>query len=271
MTILKAIVGLAVLAYGGFVLLLYLLQDRFLFFPSKDVYVTPAQLGLAYEDVELRSGDGTRLFGWFVPAPRARGTVLFLHGNGGNIAHTIGAVETYARLGLNVLTFDYRGYGRSEGRPSGEGIESDAEAAWSYLTRERAIDGANIIVVGRSLGGGPASILARRHQPAALILESTFSSVAERASEQFPLVPVRALLRVRFDNRTELAHVRCPVLIVHSTDDELIPFAHAERLYAAANEPKQLVRISHGHNDGFALSSEVYVAALEDFISTALR
>jgi fermentation-respiration switch protein FrsA (DUF1100 family) len=261
----RTIIAIVAAFYAGTALLLYLLQDRFLFFPTRDLHTTPDQRGLPYEDVDLVADDGVRIHGWFVAVPRPRATVLFFHGNGGNLAHTIEAIETFARLGLDVFAIDYRGYGRSEGTPSGDGILRDADAAWKYLVETRSLSPSQIILVGRSLGGGPASTLAAKHRPAGLVLESTYSSVPDRAAELFPWLPARWIAKVRFDNRANLANVFCPVLIVHSSADETIPFAHAERLYAAANEPKELVTIGHGHNDGFALSAEIYVAALRAF------
>lgn len=266
----KIIAAIAAAGYGALVALLYLFQDRFLFFPTHDVFTTPIERGLPYEELALVASDGVRLHGWWVPAPRARATVLYLHGNGGCIAHTVDAVETFARLGASVLAFDYRGYGKSEGTPSADGILRDAEAAWRHLVDERAIDPSTIVIVGRSLGGGPASALAARYAPAGLVLESTYSSIPDRAAEQMPFVPARRLVRIRFDNRANLAHVRCPVLVVHSRGDETIPFHHGERIFAAAREPKTFVEIAYGHNDGFARSGARYTDAIDRFIDQAV-
>ena len=185
---------LAVAGYIGAILLLYFLQDRMLYFPSRDIFATPMQRGLRFEDVSLVTTDNVRLHGWYVPAPSARGHVLFLHGNGGNIAHTLEAVETFARLGMNVLSFDYRGYGKSEGSPSQKGIIEDAETAWRYLTETRGASPESIVIVGRSLGGGPAALLASKYSPASLILESTYTSIPDRAAEIFPWLPARLLV-----------------------------------------------------------------------------
>jgi fermentation-respiration switch protein FrsA (DUF1100 family) len=265
---------LLVVIAGGYafvLLLVYLLQDRFIFFPTREIFATPELRGLRYEDVRLVADDGVALHGWWIPAPAPRATVLYLHGNGGCLAHTLDAIETFARLGTNVLAIDYRGYGRSEGTPSGEGIMRDAEAAWRNLTNDRAIAPASIVIVGRSLGGGPASALAVRHEPAGLVLESTYTSVPDRAAELFSMLPARWVVRVRFDNRENVARVRCPVLVVHSAADETIPYHHGRDIFAAAHEPKELVTIARGHNDGFVQSAAVYVPALDRFIEQALR
>lgn len=270
MIIVKIVLIAAVVLYVGLTLLLYLLQERMIFFPTREIHVTPAQRGLGFEELTLVADDGVRIAAWFVPAPHARGTVLYLHGNGGNLSHAVEAIETYVRLGVNVLAIDYRGYGASDGRPTGVGIERDAEAAWRYLREVRSIGRESIVVVGRSLGGGPASMLAARHAPAGLILESTFTSVSDRAAEHFPFIPVRAFLRTRFDVRANVASVQCPLLVVHSTDDETIPYHHGVRLFESAREPKELVTIAHGHNDCFARSSSIYIPSLDRFLTTVL-
>jgi uncharacterized protein len=267
MAILKIILIIIAVGYVALLVVLYALQDRFIFFPTHEIFATPAQRGLRFEDVQIVAEDGIRLHGWFVPAPAPRATVLFLHGNGGNLAHTVEAIETFARLGMSVFAIDYRGYGKSDGSPSGDGIALDAEAAWRHLTVERGIAEDAIVIVGRSLGGGPASMLAARYDPAALILESTYTSLPDRAAEQFPFFPARWIVRTRFDNRASLAHVKCPVLIVHSEHDETIPYHHGRELFETAHEPKSLVTIAYGHNDGFARSADVYVAALDGFVA----
>lgn len=270
MTLLTIILVFLAVAWLGVVLGLYLLQNRLLYFPTREIFATPAQRGLRFEEIELVADDGVKLAGWFVPSPSARGTVLFLHGNGGNISHTVEAVESFARLGMNVLSFDYRGYGRSQGKPSGDGIMRDAEAAWRHLRQERAIAASSIVIVGRSLGGGPAAALAAKYRPAGLILESTYTSIPERAGELFPVFPTRWFVRTRFNTRASLAHVMCPTMIVHSTEDETIPYHHSLRLFEAASEPKELVTLSHGHNECFALSGLVYTSALDRFITDVL-
>lgn len=254
--------------YGGLALLLYLCQARLVFYPEigREVIATPAQAGLPYDDIQLATGDGISLHGWFIPASQARGTVLFLHGNAGNISHRIDSLQMFHRLGYATLIFDYRGYGASTGAPSEQGTYRDAEAAWRYLTEQRRIPSCRIVLFGESLGGAVASWLAVRHKPAALVIASGFTSVPDLARHFYPYLPVRWLAHIRYDVRENLRAVAVPVLIAHSPEDEIIPFEHGQALYAAANPPKRFLELAGGHNDGFIFMRESWVSALEDFL-----
>jgi uncharacterized protein len=248
-------------------LMLLLLQSRLIFFPTREIEATPAEAGLAYEDVWLTTDDGVRLHGWWVPAPRARGTVLFFHGNAGNISHRIGSVATFHRLGYNTLIFDYRGYGHSDGQPSEAGTYRDADAAWQHLVAERAIAPREIVLFGRSLGGAVAAALAERQTPAAVILESTFASVPALGAELYPFLPVRWLARIRYDTLARMPGITAPVLVVHSPDDDIIPFHHGRRLWEAAREPKEFLEISGTHNAGFVTHGRRYEEGLARFLA----
>jgi len=257
-------------AYAGLCLLMYLLQERFVYFPTRPLHATPADIGLEYEEVSLSAADGTALHGWFVPGRRHSPTLLFFHGNAGNISHRLESLAIFHRLGLNTLVFDYRGYGRSAGSPSEEGTYRDAEAAWRHLTETRRIPPERVVLFGRSLGGAVAAWLAPRAGAGALILESTFTSIPELGAKLYPFLPVRLLARLRYDTLARLPHAGCPVLIVHSRDDEIVPFEHARRLLEAAPEPKRLLELRGGHNDGFLVSGERYVEGLAAFLDTHL-
>jgi len=261
-----SIVRIAVLSYLGLMLLLYLFQSRLVYFPTRTLEGTPGQFGMTFEDVALETSDGVKLHAWFVPAPEGRGTVLFCHGNGGNISHRLPTLQTFRLMGLNTLIFDYRGYGRSEGSPDEEGTYRDAEAAWTWLVETKKIPPEGIVLFGRSLGGAVAARLAEMHAPAGLVLESTFTSLPDRGAELYWFLPVRLLSRYRYDTRKRLPKITCPVLIVHSPDDEIIPFAHGRRLFEAANEPKKFLEIRGGHNEGFLLSGPDYETPLAEFI-----
>jgi len=264
------VLGVIAAAYGLLVTVLYFTQASLLYLPAvptRAIESSPRVIGLHHEEVWLRAADGVRLHGWFVPAERARATVLFFHGNAGNISHRLDSIRLFHQLGLAVFILDYRGYGRSEGRPSEAGIHQDALAAWRYLTVERELGGSHIVLFGRSLGAAVAAWLAARTQPGALILESAFTSVPDLAAELYPWLPARWLIRFHYAARDELAAVRCPVLIVHSPDDEIIPFRHGEALYAVARDPKELLRLRGGHNDGFVVSGSRYTRGLDDFLS----
>ena len=259
-------VGFAV--YAGISLALFLLQDRLIYFPDDEIVVTPEAGGISFEDVEFETADGLTLRGWFVPVNASDRALLFFHGNAGNRSHRLESLLTFHRLGLNTLIFDYRGYGGSEGKPSEEGTYKDAEAAWQYLTEVRRIEPHNVVLFGRSLGGAVATWLAARVDCAALIAESTFTSVPDLAAKTYPFFPVRLLARYRYDSKARIAEARCPVLIVHSPDDELIPFEHGQALFEAANSPKTFLEIRGGHNEGFIVSGEHYDRGLGEFLDT---
>jgi len=256
-------------AYCGFALLLFLLQSRILHIPNvpgRELVTTPAAAGLVYQEVFLVTADNVRLHGWFVPAAQNSRTVLFFHGNAGNISHRLESLQIFHRLGLATLIIDYRGYGRSEGSPSEAGLYRDAEAALRYLTERRGIPAQDIVVFGRSLGGAVAAWLAAHHALGALIVESSFTSVPERAAELYPWLPVRVLSRLNYDTQAYLQKVTCPVLIIHSPDDEIIPFQHGQRLLEAAREPKQWLVISGDHNSGFLHSGKHYENGIRNFL-----
>lgn len=263
-----ALAGLA--AYVGLGALLYFFQDRLVYAPTASRIDTPASLGLPYREVALTSADGLRLSAWLVEAPAGRGTVLFCHGNYGNISHLLDPIRVFHSLGFAILVFDYRGYGQSEGRPSEEGTYLDAEAAWDFLVREEGVDPARLVICGRSLGGPIAARLARQHPPGALLLESTFTSLPELGNRRYPFFPVRRLARYTYETLGQLSGINCPVLVVHSREDGLIPFAQGRELYAAANPPKEFLEISGGHGNGFTLSETQYRAGLERFFATYL-
>lgn len=258
----------AALLYGALLLLLFAAQGRLLYFPTRAIAATPADAGLPFEEVWLRAEDGVRLQAWFVPAPQDRGTILFFHGNAGNLSHRLESLELFHRLGWSTLILSYRGYGRSEGRPSERGTYRDAEAAWRHLVEERGTPPRRIVLFGRSLGGGVAAWLAERRTPAGLVLESTFTSVADLASEIYPFVPARLLVRFRYPTLARLPGIRCPVLVVHSPDDEIIPYRHGRRLWEAAREPKRFVQLRGGHNEGFRTTGPTYHRGLAAFLGS---
>jgi hypothetical protein len=262
--VILAIVLALLLAAAG---LLWFRQDRMLYFPSRTIAATPADAGIPFEEVVFAAEDGVRLHGWFVPAQGARFTVLFCHGNGGNIGSLIETAAGFRDLGCNTLVFDYRGYGRSEGSPEEEGTYRDALAAWEMLTRERGVRAEEIIVAGRSLGGAVAAWLAARRRPAALVLEAAFTSVPDMAAELYPYLPTSLLSRFRYDTRAALGAVNGPVLVVHSPEDEVVPYHHGTQLFEAAPHPKRFIRITGGHNDGFSRSQTVYAEGWRSFIA----
>lgn len=265
----EQVLGIVAIAYAGLALVMYLFQPGLIYYPEigREVSATPSQAGLAFEDVKLVTADGVALHGWFVPSLQPRGTVLFLHGNAGNISHRLDSLLMFNRLGYSTLIVDYRGYGNSTGKPSEQGTYLDAEAAWGYLTQTRKIPSDTIVLFGESLGGAVAARLATRHEPAALVIASGFTSVPDLAAKFYPYLPVRWLSRYSYDTRAYLRSVAVPVLIAHSPDDEIIPFQHGRELYAAANSPKRFLELSGGHNEGFIFVRKSWVQALGEFLN----
>ena len=243
---------------------------QFVYQPSRVRSRTPTSAALKYEEVALETSDGLRLSAWYVPAERERGTVLFCHGNAGNIAGRLESLKFFHGLGLSVLIFDYRGYGYSEGAPSEQGTYLDAEAAWDYLVKRRGAEEKRIVIFGRSLGGAVAARLAKEHVPAGLVLESTFTSMQDLIQDMVPALLGRLLCPYQYDTKTIVAELRCPKLIIHSPDDEVVTFSHGKDLFRAAAEPKRFVRIRGAHNDGFLRSKVVYTKAWRDFLADCL-
>lgn len=270
---LLAFLLIALLVWCAFALYLFLMQPRLLYYPElpgRALTATPADIGLDYEAVRLTTRDGLQLAGWFVPHPRARATLLFLHGNAGNISHRLDSIRLFHDLGLAVLIIDYRGYGESEGQPTEAGTYHDAAAAWEYLVGQRHLASGEIVIFGRSLGGAVAADLASRTQPGALFLESTFVSVPDMAARLYPWLPVRWLSRYRYDTGAKLAAITAPLLIAHSADDEIIPYAHGRRLFELAREPKRFLELRGAHNGGFLVSREAYARAVDSFLTEYL-
>ena len=252
--------------YGLMCLAVFLFQGRLVYFPARALDATPASIGLRYEDVRLETDSGNTLHGWYVAGVDNARTLLFLHGNAGNMSHRLDSLRIFNRLGLNVLIIDYSGYGESNGKPSEAQTYDDASSAWRYLIGNRGIASERIVVFGRSLGGGVATWLATRETPGALILESTFVSVPELAKKYYPIVPIGWLARIRYDSISRMPSVRCPVLVIHSRDDDLVPIAHARALFAAAPEPKEFIELSGDHNSGFMTSAQVYTGGIARFL-----
>lgn len=252
---------------GSQAVYLYLNQSRYVYFPAREITADPSDMGLLYEEVTIRTSDGIDLSGWYIPADKPRAVVLFFHGNGGNISNRLDLIEIFCGLNLSVFIIDYRGYGKSEGEPTEEGTYLDAKAAWDYLIKKKKIVPDEIILFGRSLGAPIASWLAKEHKPGALILDSTFTSIKDIGAQLYPYLPVRRFFKFNYNTIDYLKRVDCPVLIIHSCDDEYIPFSHGEKLFEEANEPKQFLEIKGGHNIGFMTSKNIYAKGIDSFIS----
>jgi fermentation-respiration switch protein FrsA (DUF1100 family) len=264
---LTVILGSLVLGYLGLVALVYVRQAKMLYFPTRQLEATPAAMGLAFDEVTIKTSDGLNISAWYIPSARSRGVVLFCHGNAGNISHRLDSIRIFHDLGLGVLIFDYRGYGRSEGEPDEKGTYLDAEAAWDYLVRAKGVDPARIVIFGRSLGSAVVAELALRRKAGALIIESGFTSVPDLGRKFFPHLPVRFISRFNYATIEKIDRIGIPKLFIHSPDDEIIPYEQGMRLFEKAGEPKEFLRIKGGHNEGFLLSGDVYTGGLDRFIS----
>jgi len=272
----RTLISLLSIAAGIFVLLslaLYLLQDKMVFLanmPGRALTASPGDMGLEYENVSLTTSDGERLHGWYVPAINSRGVVLFFHGNAGNISHRLDSIGIFNQLGLDTLIIDYRGYGQSSGKASEKGTYLDAQAAWNYLVDERGIPAEEIIIFGRSLGGAVGAWLGTQHTPAAMIIESSFTSGVDMARRLYPFLPAGLITRLRYPVAEYVSHLDCPVLVVHSRDDEIIPFDMGQSIYAAVKQRKSFLELRGDHNNGFFISRHDYIRGLDDFIESVL-
>jgi len=264
-------VGILAGVYLGVIALIYLLQNRFIYHPDSNIRRTPADAGLQYEEVSITTDDGVTLSGWFIPHERARAVMLYFHGNAGNLSDRVDFLAMLHTLEISIFGIDFRGYGESGGEPTPRGTFRDAEAAWEYLVNQRNVSTEDIVIYGRSLGGAIASWLAAQHTPKALILGSTFTSAADMARQMFPFIPVKLLMNIPYNSLKYISMVRCPVLISHSIQDDVVPFHHGEELYATANEPKNFLELYGPHNNVVFASRAVYLKGMNDFLSTYVK
>lgn len=268
-------------AAGGVIALatvaLLCFENRLIYSPSRypeGDWDARTRSGVATEEVFFRAADGVRLHAWHLrPAGSAPPlcTLLYFHGNAGNLTERYGWASDLSGLPAEVFLVDYRGYGKSDGRPGEAGIYQDAEGAWRHLTGTLAVPPSRLVIYGKSLGGAAACELAARHECAALVLQSTFTSARDVARKSYPLLPAHLFMRTRFDNLAKMKRINSPVLILHSRDDEVIPFHMAERLHAAARGPKKLAAFDGSQHNGLPDDhGPEIVAAIRGFlVSTA--
>ena len=247
----------------------YVFQARLIFFPNvpgRTLATTPSQIGLRFEEAQITTADRVDLHGWYVPAPADGPVVLLCHGNAGNISHRLDWLEIFRGMGFAVLLFDYRGFGQSSGAPTEQGTYLDAHAAWDYLTNTKGFSPGSIVIVGESLGGPIAAHLAKDVAPGALILVSTFTSVPDLARTFYWYLPVRLLARFQYPTSEYVALAHVPTLVVHSRDDEMIPFLHGEELRRRASGHAQLLEIFGDHNAAFMLSRPKLIDGMRSFL-----
>lgn len=284
------VLRIALLLAGGLVVLVMAIEDRLIYFPSSypdgfwDVDNIPAPEGAIVpkiEDCYFAAADGVRLHGWYcaphrkvggalAPVP-AKMVLLWFHGNAGNISYRYDMIRAMIDLPVQIFIIDYRGYGRSEGKPTERGLYLDARAAWDYLTNERGMPANRIIIFGKSLGGVPAIDLASQVEPAGLIVQSSFTSAADMAAAVLPIFP-RVFLHSKMDSAAKIARAGCPKLFIHSRADEVVPYELGRRLYDAASEPKQFYEVKGApHNSTYVVGGRPYMEALRNFIETCQR
>lgn len=261
---------IALATYGGVCVLLAFLQTKLIYFPTREYSQTPEDRGLEFDDLTLTTRDGVNVAAWYVKHAAATASVIFFHGNGGNMSGRLDALALLHRAGFNVLMLDYRGYGRSEGRPTEEGTYEDADAAWRYLADTEGERPERIVLFGRSLGGAVAIELALRHEPGVLVVDSTFTNLYDIGRMHYPLLPVGWLLTYRYDSIEKVGRIHCPKLFVHAQDDSLIPMSNGRRLYEAATDPKEFLETPGEHNTGGFEYAPEYAARVITFINRAI-
>jgi len=242
------------------------LEQRNLYYPNKEIENTPDKWAIGYEDINFPTPDGKSLNGWFIPADGATVTILYCHGNGGNISHRIHKILFFHEMGFNVFVFDYRGYGRSKGFPTEGGIYKDTLAAYDYLVSRDDVNRDKLVVYGKSLGGAIATELCTKREASALILESALASVEMRAKEMFPYLPMKLLTWQKYDALKKVKSITIPKLITHGQDDQVISFGHGLALFNNAAEPKKFIPFSGGHNEDVYTTSDEFKAELTKFL-----
>ncbi len=256
-----------IMAWLGLSLLFYLLQASYIYYPAKELIASPIDINLEYEEVRLTPNGSDVLFGWYIPHSSPRATMIFFHGNGGNISHRLEKIRIFNDLGLNIFIFDYRGYGISSGTLGELSSYEDARAAYQFVTEEKAIPANEIIFYGESLGAAIGSWTAKEFSHGALIIDSGFTSIAEMGQHYYPFLPVNIISRIRYPTLQYLKEINSPLLVIHSIEDEIIPFEFGQKLYDSANSPKTLLQINGDHNAGFYLSENQYKDGIKTFIN----
>lgn len=262
------------------VLLVRRIESSMIFVPAR--YPSgewdPARLGVVATEHAFRTEDGLTLYGWWFPAHQASATpggepvLLWAHGNAGNLIGRAPHAQEIAARGVSVFVFDYRGYGKSQGEPSEEGIYRDAEAAYAFLTEERGVPARRLVLLGRSLGSAPAAHLARRLPHAGLVLVSPLPSARRMARRMFGGLPVDLLVRARFPVRDWVAQRRTPLLVIHGERDDIIPIEFGREVFEAAAEPKEFLELAGaGHNDILMVGGDAYLDGLVDFARAVVR
>ncbi|MBI5216663.1 MAG: alpha/beta hydrolase [Ignavibacteriae bacterium] len=251
------------------IILILLFENNVVYHPIKysEGMWNTSLLDLPIEECTFTTSDGLKLHGWFLPNDTATITLLWLHGNAGNIIHRLDQLRRFRLLQCNIFIIDYRGYGRSEGEPTEDGLYLDTVAAYDYLRTRNDVQHSKIFVYGQSLGTADAVDLATKRSCSGLILESSLTNAKDMAKEMFPWFPIHLFIRSRFDSETKIRSLHLPLLFVHGSDDDIIPITLGKKLFDSANEPKQFYEISGaGHNDCYVVGSTVYMQLIKEFM-----
>jgi hypothetical protein len=260
----------AATVYCGILVYLMFLEEQFIFFPIRHPGGDWEPAGLAVEEADFLASDGVRLHGWFSPVaePRRELIILYSHGNAGNITHRAEIIELWQKhLGVPVFIYDYRGYGRSSGAPTESGVYADARAAYRWLTDHKGVAPEQIVLYGESIGAAVSLDLGLEVPHRALILDSAFTSAVEMGSRSFPWLPVRLVMRNRFDSIGRIDRYRRPLLVIHGTDDTIVPFEMGKRLFEHANEPKRFYAVRGAdHNEVPFVGGREYFDTIGQFL-----
>ncbi|MGH7817011.1 MAG: alpha/beta hydrolase [Candidatus Binatia bacterium] len=263
--------------FAGFLLIAFSFmgcrpEDSLIFHPSAEIVQTPRHAGLEFQDLFFTTADGVRLNGWFIPHPEARATMVWFHGNAGNISHRVENIKLlYDKVKINIFIFDYRGYGRSAGSVSEEGTYRDGAAALDFVKKQLRVDVKNLIIFGRSLGAAVAAEMALRFESRGLILETPFMSIREMAKTIFPILPIGALLQTRYDVVEKVGKIKVPLLVLHGDRDDVVPYEQGKKVFAAAGEPKEFYTIGGAtHNDTYLVGGDAYFQRLRSFVETVV-
>ncbi len=270
-TLLKSALRITIGVLIGATLFLMIFEKRLIYYPAAEVDVTPAALQLPFEEVAIDVEPGIRLHGWFIKSSKepAAATILFSHGNAGNIADRLDRVKTWRSLGVDFLLYDYRGFGRSTGSPDEEGTYRDGRAAYDYLVKSRGVDPTRLVLMGESLGCAISLQLALDRKAKGLVLEAPFASIPHMAAAIYPFLPAKLFVRTRYDNLLKIPLLKMPVLIVQGTQDEVIPVAQGRMVFDAAPQPKKYLGIEGAHhNDVYVIGGARYLRELASFLES---
>lgn len=266
----SSMISFLVFLIAGYLLLLslmYLFQRQLIFFPTSNYLITPEKAGLNAENVWISTQDGEKLHGWFFPVEESEYVVVLSHGNAGNISNRIDIGKLLSEIGFSVLLYDYRGYGKSTGKPDEQGLYTDIESVVQYLNTEKGFKEVEMIMYGRSLGGAVAAYAASKYLVAGLVIDSAFENLKTMVADLYPFVP-SSLAAYEFPTENYLSKItNIPVMIMHSRNDEIINFSHGQKLFEIANEPKRFVELRGGHNDNFHESADIHIEHWNQFLN----